>query len=849
MATVYDAGNIPQLVAENIVTTGNTVTDVSPQITSEFLGPLITDIQPQTQTIGAALLNVDLIDPTWVIYRSGLCTRDPDGLLPQVDVEYPPGTDVWWRLAYVSITNDLNSANLTMTFQHRIVSYLTHDWGPLAWKNLGGQGTTRAQFIKRMFSRIPKSLPKGVAGPGGTDIIFESPELNVVQPIAGTGQAGQVVTIDQSSAASQTAAQQAAAQKAAGITDASKVLVKGSPVTATQVSVINALLEVGQSLGAPTPALEAIIYAGMGETSLGADASAYVPNRAATPYSPQGFWGVLQGAVSYWPDPHDTAGMATAFFTGKGPQGQGDFQVGAINRVKAGTTNPAEIAIRTEVPSIWPVDDYAREFSGGQAQGLAEAKAIVQAAGLGGLVGGAGAPGAATAASDIADLSRGTPDLPDEDSWTCGQRLASEVNWMLFTSPYEGGRWGNYVYLIDGPTLVAQQPALYLELNDAGTDWTLKNGQGGAATMSNKPRADGGAMGLTGSTDNTAFVFQETLPVKGKVQRKSTIRMPSSPSQVKFNCFAGVFEFNAGQVVIFHNTGGLDGRWIITDATQNSLSDLYVQLTLGPPTYPYPEPQSTATAAAAAGGAAAASAAAGVAASGAAAGYVYPLPKSGLSSSRIDMGVDFGGSGPLLALGNGKILAPTSNSNGGWPGGGFILLQLADGIYAGKFVYYAEDVTTSVQPGQTVKAGDTIGTLHGAIEIGWASGVNDQPYAEALGENGQATGQSSDNGGVLTQIGDNFNKLLIALGGPGGDRNASGQGPPSLGPGLPAGWPTLTGTVKNTGITTISPGNGLPGGTVGSTPSGLAAPTQGIASGIAKTLGGIFGSVFDRNSK
>lgn len=851
----YSAGNIPQLVAENIVRTANAVTDIDPTVTAEYLGSVIAEIQPQTQTIGAALLNVDLIDPTWAVYRSGLCDRDADGLLPQVDVEYPPTTDVWWRLAYVQISNDLAGANLTMTFQHRPVAYWTQDWGPLSWKNLGGQGTTRAQFIKRMLSRVPKSLPKGVLGPGGSDIIFVSPELNDVQPVAGTNQAGRVVTVDQTTTSTQdkqTAAQQRAAAKNAGITLSSKVKIKGATPTATQVAVINALLAVGAELKAPTLALEAIIYAAMGETTLGADASAYQPNGFATSYSPQGFWGVLQGAVSYWPDPHDTAGMATAFFNGDDAKGFNGG--GAINLVKSGVTNPAEIAIKVEVPSIWPDDAYAKEWTGGATQGLAEAKAIVAAGGNGGLVSSDSTTG--TGQSDIAELSRGTTSVPDEDSWTCAQRLASEVNWLLFTSPYEGGRWGNFVYYLDGPTAVKQQPAIYLELNDAGTEWTLTNGQGGSTTISNNARTDGGVMSLTGSTDNTSFVFQETLPVKGKTKRKTTIRMPQSPTQAKFNLFAGVFEFNAGQVAVFHNAGGLNGRWIITDVTHNSLQDLYAQLTLGPSTYPYPEPQAQKT------NSSASSTTSTTVAAGSVQGYANPLAKlKDLKSGRIDQGVDYSGSGPLLAIGNAQVVYAT-NTDGGWPPfpGGAITLLLSDGVYAGKYVYYTENITVrqdlinAIDAGQkpVVKAGDTIATLYDAapnMEIGWASGPGSTPLAGALGQNAKETGQGNDPGDVQSAAGINFNELLKAVGAPSG---GPGSGPKSTGPGMPAGWPTLTGTTVTLPTTPGAPASpaslplsGTPvqqgaQGAVQTTAAGV------VTAGLTKALGGIFGSVFDR---
>lgn len=126
----------------------------------------------------------------------------------------------------------------------------------------------------------------------------------------------------------------------------------GPPLSAEQIRVAGILLGVGHRLHAPTPALEAIIYAALGETNLGENPRTYMNNGV-------GYWGVLQGDMPSWPDPHDIAGQALAFYTGRGPQGQTDFHVGAINWVHQGVTFPPEIAVRTEVPSIWPNDAYA----------------------------------------------------------------------------------------------------------------------------------------------------------------------------------------------------------------------------------------------------------------------------------------------------------------------------------------------------------------------------------------------------------------------------------------------------------------------------------------------------------
>jgi murein DD-endopeptidase MepM/ murein hydrolase activator NlpD len=52
--------------------------------------------------------------------------------------------------------------------------------------------------------------------------------------------------------------------------------------------------------------------------------------------------------------------------------------------------------------------------------------------------------------------------------------------------------------------------------------------------------------------------------------------------------------------------------------------------------------------------------------------YDNPLRDiSGLMPQRVDMGVDFAGSGPVYAIGDGVVTAATGTS-GGWPGGGWI---------------------------------------------------------------------------------------------------------------------------------------------------------------------------------
>jgi hypothetical protein len=145
-------------------------------------------------------------------------------------------------------------------------------------------------------------------------------------------------------------------------------------------------------------------------------------------------------------------------------------------------------------------------------------------------------------------------------------------------------------------------------------------------------------------------------------------------------------------------------------------------------------------------------------------GYRNPLRDvGGLVPERIDMGVDFNGSGPVYALGN-AVITNATGTNFGWPGGGWITYQLTNGPDAGLMVFVAEDITPAVQVGQHVTSSTVIGTMyHGGdgIETGWAqqSGLSaESQLAEAGGIGG--------GGPFPTRVGVNFEELLRSLGVP-----------------------------------------------------------------------------------
>jgi hypothetical protein len=145
--------------------------------------------------------------------------------------------------------------------------------------------------------------------------------------------------------------------------------------------------------------------------------------------------------------------------------------------------------------------------------------------------------------------------------------------------------------------------------------------------------------------------------------------------------------------------------------------------------------------------------------------YVNPLADANLTPERIDQGVDYSGSGTLGALGNGKVTY-VGTSGTGWPGA-FVEYQLTDGADAGRYVFYAESISPAagLHVGQTVRAGQPIASIHGGIEIGWASGVGTQPAAQA---DGQWSGRGDDSNNKATGDGKSFSALVAQLGGPAG---------------------------------------------------------------------------------
>jgi hypothetical protein len=159
----------------------------------------------------------------------------------------------------------------------------------------------------------------------------------------------------------------------------------------------------------------------------------------------------------------------------------------------------------------------------------------------------------------------------------------------------------------------------------------------------------------------------------------------------------------------------------------------------------------------------------------------------GIILERIDQGVDFGGAGPIYAIGP-AVVTNASGASGGWPGGGWITYQFTSGPAKGEQVYVAEDVRPTVTVGEHVTSSTVVANMFNGgdgIETGWAqpSGVSAESQ---LPEAGSVNGA----GPFPTDVGTNFDQLLHAVGVPYAPNY--GQAPSGALPSrYPTDWATL----------------------------------------------------------
>jgi cell wall-associated NlpC family hydrolase len=498
------------------------------------LASSISEIELETQIAGASFIKVHCIDPYWVLATSGWLEVTEEGLLDEIEVEFPEKSGWLWVLCAIEITNDVTQPNLILTFEDKIIGRLRKKWGG---RNVPPGTTTRAQFVKALVDEV------GVSGKEPA-IRFVCPELNVQQPVE-TKVEGELET----EASAETA--KAKANKTRAVSAASAVTVKGTKPDMEQIKAINTVMGVCNLKIAGPLATLAIVEAAIAESSFRPTAKSETD---------------AEGVFQLEPD--------TAKNTGLDPQ---DTQATAEYWLETGYYGRGGgIGLAQKNPS-WSAGKVAFEVEGGGTEAgfnsyKAEAEVIVHA------YGGVTLGKKATGESDVKQLKRGSTSNPDEDSWECITRLAQQVAWFAFSN-------GDTLFYMDGPSLRDQAVSLFLNVPENLVYRDVKGHK--------VEQAGAIAVPLTANFDNTAFEYRATHALKGRTQRKSRISKPSTPSEIKLNLVCAPEDYRAGDVFEFVGSGPINKRWIVTDATRNCLKDTFTTFTLEPPVAPLPEPEAT----------------------------------------------------------------------------------------------------------------------------------------------------------------------------------------------------------------------------------------------------------------
>lgn len=516
-----EAEAMARFVAERIKATSK-----GGNVNEAELSDRITEIEEETEVLGANYVKVHVIDPYWTLQNSGFVDVDAQGLLDEIEIEFPQGSRRHWILCAVEGSTETMEGNFILTFQDKIFADLKTEWGT---KVVPPGTQTRAQFVRDLLEE---------AG-----VPFVIPGVNIIQPVEEEtkGESGQK-TIE---GELERQRNEAKAKKTQGVAAGTGATIKGQKPTAQQLQDVNTALSVSAKENAPTLAVEALIVAGIAESSFLREA---VEGGGAKDH-----YNIWQSSTPG----ESVAWYAEHFLKGGGGGFQGG---GAIAQAKTPGITPEEIAHNVEAgPEASIYTPY-----------LQEAKDLIQAGG------GVGST-VTEAKSDVGQLKRGTDSNPDEDSGECIKRLASQVDWFAFSDGYR-------FYYMTQPEVARQTPALTVEIP--------RN-----RVVTAKGKVEEGVI-LQPSTytfDQTTFEYQQTHKLRKRVQRRSKAVKPTSPSEVKLHLVCEIGAYVAGEVVLFKNSGVASsiGRWNIVQTTRKCFKDIYTEIICEPPIQPLPEPKET----------------------------------------------------------------------------------------------------------------------------------------------------------------------------------------------------------------------------------------------------------------
>lgn len=371
---------------------------------------------------GSSSLTIALTDPELVIANSGFLDANKDGKLDPLQLNYPEGSDYWWMLTQVTVSN---RETIELVFMERVAVWLQQFRGPL---KVARVSSTRAEFIKMLVDKMKQNVD------------FHCSELKTVQPIQilppldpGKNKKGKVVK-------TKTASRKA---KAAGMTDQVLPFIDGAKLTKEQVANANLAMTTATALTKNNRALLALVEACIVEG----------PRFSNPATGDQTSVGILQ-ITGNAPWRRDIAKCVTYFMNGSGPPYEG--RQGGGGAIGIATRNPTMTP--GEIAQALQISGYPKRYEAVRQ----DAEAMLTAFGAGSLaVGGVVAKQKAQYNFQVGNSSN-----PRETYWDASQRLAGEVRWDFFVD-------GNDVYYDPETELIKQQPILYLERDHPGViDWS-----------------------------------------------------------------------------------------------------------------------------------------------------------------------------------------------------------------------------------------------------------------------------------------------------------------------------------------------------------------------------------------
>lgn len=463
-----------------------------------------------TDTItGAPQVVINLLDRDYKLSQSGVF-GDP------VDIRIDT---IPYRLVEVSL---VDIEQLQLTFEHKIVALLRQHTKAL---KASRDTMTRAQFIELMLREIAPEFP---------GLRFVCPEVNTAQPVGAAKKTGRTLK----SKTLGSTVSKSVRGSGFGVTHLDIRDWDGSTVTLGPSQLKNAsiVLDVCAQLGANAKATLAVVEACIVEPDKPFGNPPVGPGSGGSAGILQ--WGGGGTTLPAWAN--DVAQAVTHSLQDPGATGKGGMMSLARNNPgwSAGT-----VAQREQGSAFGSRYDMA------QAGAMTVINAFKNAGGFAatGVTGVAG--GAVTTATY--EFTRGQSGQA-EDSWTCGQRLASEVNWRLFiVGP-------NAVYFCTDDDLIASEPKYFLA---PGTPGVVKPGY-------------------------DVEVGGRTVVIKGRRQPK--------PSTAQFEVRVDRWKAPIGTVVELGEWGPADGTWIVTEVDTN-LFDADATVIVDAPQKPLPEPAATTT--------------------------------------------------------------------------------------------------------------------------------------------------------------------------------------------------------------------------------------------------------------